>query len=85
MTSISEMSKSMTAGRCHPCSSKHQKVVYVWKATKSRRLYDAHCPKCDTLLSQTTLANMKNPAIIKKDPVFHGIVIDFDQMEVVWK
>jgi len=81
------VSANFTAGRCHRCSTKTRKVVYVWKAGEGRRLYDAHCPRCGFQLSQTTLANMKDPVIKREDPVFHEVKIDvdFDSMEVTWR
>jgi len=55
-----------TAGRCRISG-----FVYVWKAGRGRRLYQAGCPAhpmCQ--LRQTCLRNIKHPNIRAQEPTF---------------
>ena len=64
------MSK-LTSGRCNHCQRGNQiPLVYQWKAGKGRRLFNAYCPRCDNLLDQTCVSNMKRVHVFDREPVF---------------
>ncbi len=58
-------SRDDTAGRCVPCG-----LVYTWKASRTRRLYMAFCPKCGLRLTQTCVGNMRRPRFAVVEPRF---------------